>query len=181
MDPGNNNNLIHAFGNESSAKIGKVRKEEKASSAPNLIHPIVMLQNSKTKLSDDELSLCCENYIEGIGLEVCSNPDNGKETKCDCLAQLVEDEDVKLAAVMLLKVHSRRDDKVRKEFVHEWERNALICSIFEQKRKKRKDPRKKFKGERKRGRVYSLSAVFDKDGTPYLICRNAFMKFFGIG
>ena len=118
MDPGNNNNLIHAFGNDSSAKIGKVRREEKASSAPNLIHPIVMLQNSKPKLSDDELSLCCENYIEGIGLEVCSNPNNGKETKYDCLVELLEDEYVESAAASLLRVHSRRDDKVRKEFIH---------------------------------------------------------------
>ena len=49
------------------------------------------------------------------------------------------------------------------------------------KRKKRKDLRKDCKGEWKRGHAYSLSDVFHKDGKPYMISRNAVIKFFGIG
>jgi hypothetical protein len=94
--------------------------------------------------------------------------------------ELVEDDSVTSLAAILLRVHSRKDQVVQKELIHEWERSAAVSFLFEQNRKKRQNKKKKFKGERKRGRIYALSAVYREDGTAYKICRNAFMKFFGI-
>ena len=85
--------------------------------------------------------------------------DKRQQTKCSCIMDLDEDEDLFLSAQALLEVHVRRDEGVRKEFLFEWERNAYIRSIVETKRKKRKTKRK-FKGDQKRGRVYPLSGVF---------------------
>ena len=93
--------------------------------------------------------------------------------------ELDEDEGLFLSAETLLKVHVRRDESVRKEFLYEWERNASIRSIVETKRKKRK--KRIFKGDQKRGRVYPLSGVFRADGSLYYVCRNGFTSFFGIG
>ena len=105
--------------------------------------------------------------------------DNRKVTKCSCIIELNEDEDLFVYAQALLKVHVRRDEGVRKEFFYEWERNASIRSIVETKRKKRKA--RVFKGDQKRGRVYPLSGVCCSDGSLHSVCRNGFTSFFGIG
>ena len=114
-----------------------------------------------------------------IAKKKCCNVDKRQQTKCSCIMDLDEDEDLFLSAQALLEVHVRRDEGVRKEFLFEWERNAKIRSIVETKRKKRK--KRKFKGDQKRGRVYPLSGVFHPDGSLYSVCRNGFTSFFGIG
>ena len=53
----NSVHLIHKFGDESAARIGKKKRDENLSSAEELTHPIQLLSNSKNN-SDDELSLC---------------------------------------------------------------------------------------------------------------------------
>ena len=180
----NSTNLIHNIGDESSARIGKVRRDEKMAVGTEILHPDDVVKKSKQKkivLCDDELYVSCVDYLRHIGKEVCHNPDSGEATKCSCLMELLEDDNMTSTAGILLRVHSRRNDEVKKEFIQEWERCAAVSFLFEQNRKKRKNNKKKFKGERKRGRVYTLSAVYHEDGTAYKVCRNAFMKFFGIG
>ena len=158
-------NLIHDLGDKSAARIGKVRRDEKASYVTDLPHPSGIVKKSKGKISDDELSLCCVNYLHHIGKELCHNPDTGKATKCSCLMELVEDDSASSLAAILLRVHSKKDEGVQKELIHEWERSAAVRFLFEHNRKKRKNEKKKFKGERKRGRIYALSGVYRDDGT----------------
>ena len=101
MDP-NSQNIIHDLGDNSAARIRKVRRDEKVSSATILYHPGDIVKKRKGMICGDELSLCCVNYMCRIVKELCQNPDNSKVTKFSCLMQLIEDDNVTSLAVILL-------------------------------------------------------------------------------
>ena len=82
-------------------------------------------------MTNDELSLCCVDYRTLIGKKLCCNVDNGGETKCSCLVELTEDDDLVAVAATMLRVHSRRDELMRKEYIYEWEQNVSVRSLID--------------------------------------------------
>ena len=98
------------------------------------------------------------------------------------MIKLAGNENMVLATATLMCVHAGRSKETRDEFLTEWERNAVqYLNVFN--RKKHKVTNKiYYKGQRRIGRVYSLSGVFLDDGSSqYYVCKNAFREVFDIG
>ena len=77
----NSVNLIHKIVDESAARIGKKKRDEKLSSTEVLTHPSLVLSKDNKYMSDDEFSLCCIDYISLTSKKLCCNTDNGKATE----------------------------------------------------------------------------------------------------
>ena len=81
-----------------------------------------------------------------------------------------------------LVAHGGREKDTQDEFMSEWEREAMERYHLFERKKRRDSSRKKFQGVRKRLKPYQLSGVTCPEFlTPYSVCRNGFMSFFGIG
>ena len=177
MNP-NSRNLNHLFGESSAATIGKKNKVAKLLSGAEMIHPFKHFGESKFKTRDPAVILYCGDYISHIGSNNCYGKYN-KVTKCTCIADLFSDEDLTFAAQQCLVAHGGRSDETQHEFLLEWERDAKskMNSYTHAKWKGRE-----FKGLRKRNKPFTLSGVTCPESlSSYSVCRNGFMKFFGIG
>ena len=122
----------------------------------------------------------CSSYLSHIVSKHCTFKD--QVANYNYMIKLAGNEDMFLATATLMCVHDGRNKETQNEFLTEWERNAVqYLNVFNIKKRKATN-KKHYKGQRRIGRVYSLSGVFLDDGSSqYYVCKNAFRQVFDIG
>ena len=164
----------------SSATIGRIRKEARLISGEDMTHPFKKFNTMQFKEKSTEVSDYCSEFISNIGMANCSGR---TVTNCTCIKDLSSEVELAYSAEKCLLAHGGRNNEMQKDFFLEWERGAMGRMHVHDRKKNSTTRKMQFKGINKlRLRLYNLSGVTQSDAcTPYALCRNGFMKFFGIG
>ena len=79
---------------------------------------------------------CCLSYLIIIDGDYCKR--NRKSTKCTCILDLVEKQEILFATGVLLYAHGKCSVETRKEFYLKWEGTVVDCYILYRQRSSKK-------------------------------------------
>ena len=172
--------LNHEKGKISGPTQGRLKRKAGMESGDIMIHPFQKMKIDKIdNVQSEVFKLYCEQFVSHAGAGNCTSDRHAYRTKCTYMMDLSSNDETASQAVALLQAHAGRSVATQKEFLLEWERNALVrVNIHD--RKRRKVGNKNYVGQRKYLRPFSLSGVTDGAGQ-YCLCKNGYKLFMGIG
>ena len=130
--------LNHEKGKISGPTQGRLKRKAGIESGDIMIHPFQKMKIDKIdNVQSEVFKLYCEQFVSHAGAGNFTSDRHAYITKCTCMLDLSSNDETASQAVALLQAHAGRSVAAQKEFLLEWERNALVrVNIHDRKRRK---------------------------------------------